>query len=170
MLGASWISLFERIPAKYHDTLVLTMVTGAEIMMKSVLRLEEDFAIIRGRMAGSTDAARVIVMPYDQIVNVAFTKIMLEAEVQSVFGSVLQAPTTQPTENSAAAEPTDPAEQVEAGENATAPADSAEGPMRTVVTRAPGNAGAAAGKSQVQAPSKSILLARLRARLAEQGK
>ena len=170
MQGASWISLFERIPAKYHDSLVLTMVTGAEIMLHSVLRLEDDFAIIRGRMAGSTDAARVIVMPYDQIVNVAFLKAMLETEVQTVFGSVMQAPATRP----AAETPTDEAvrsESAEAAEEDASP-EPEESPMRTIVTRGPAGAAAnaAAGKSQVQAPSKSILLARLRARLAEQGK
>ena len=89
MLGPSWIALFERIPAKYHDTLALSLVTGAEIIMQSVLRLESDFAILRGRMAGSTDAGRVIILPYDQIVNAAFTKRMLEPEVKAVFGEIM---------------------------------------------------------------------------------
>ncbi len=90
MQGPSWIALFTRIPNKLHDTLALTLVTGAEILMQSVLRLESDFAIIRGRMSGSTDAGRVIILPYDQILNLAFTKRMLEPEVKSIFGAILE--------------------------------------------------------------------------------
>ena len=59
MQGPSWIALFERIPVKLHDQLALTLSTGAEILMQSVLRLESDFTIIRGRMSGSTDAGRI---------------------------------------------------------------------------------------------------------------
>ena len=69
MQGASWIALFERIPAKLHDTLALTLVTGAEIIMQSLLRLESDFAIMRGRMAGSTDAGRVIGKAEDEAIK-----------------------------------------------------------------------------------------------------
>src|SRR5438093_8405671 len=71
MQGSSWIALFERIPTKYHDAIALNLVTGAEIMMQSLLRLENDYAIMRGRMAGSTDAGKVLILPYDHIVNLA---------------------------------------------------------------------------------------------------
>ena len=83
-----------RIPAKYHDSLVLTMVTGAEIMLHSVLRLEDDFAIIRGRMAGSTDVVRCdCLMPHDQIAECGLlSRRCSETEVQTVFGSVMQKP------------------------------------------------------------------------------
>src|SRR5204863_4530512 len=95
MQGPSWIALFNRIPSRLHDSVAMTLVTGAEIIMQSMLRLESDYAILRGRMAGSTDAGRVILLPYDQIVNVAFTKRMLEPEVEAVFGKILEQPTGQ---------------------------------------------------------------------------
>src|SRR5207248_3086795 len=56
---------------------------------QSILRLENEFAILRGRMAGSTDAGRVIILPYHQIVNLAFSKRMLEPEVKSIFGECM---------------------------------------------------------------------------------
>ncbi len=92
MQGPSWIALFERIPVNLHDSLGMTLVTGEEILMQSVLRLESDFMLLRGRMSGSTDAGRVLVIPYDQIVNLAFTKRMLVPEVQAVFGQTLESP------------------------------------------------------------------------------
>jgi hypothetical protein len=169
MLGPSWISLFEQIPAKYHDNLALTMVTGAEIMMQSVLRLESDFVILRGRLAGSTDAGRVIVLPYDQIVNVAFIRPLLEPEVQSIFGKLLESPTKQQEAPSGEADQADAAKAAKGSETeAVDTPNGEEVPLRTIMNRPA--AAPAVAKNQSQAPSKSILLARLRARLAEQGK
>ena len=172
MQGPSWIALFQRIPAKLHDNLALTLVTGAEILLQSILRLESDFGIMRGRMSGSTDAGRVLIIPYDQIVNLAFTKRMLEPEVQEVFGNTLETPTGSsgetPAEEATAETPAS-AELVEAKE--VAPSQGITTPMRTALNNPPPppqNGGP--GKGQAPAPSKSILLARLRARLAEQGK
>ena len=173
MLGPSWIALFERIPARLHDTLALTLVTGAEIMMQSVLRLESEYAILRGRMAGSTDAGRVIIVPYQQIVNVAFTKRMLEPEVEAVFGKTLeQAAGHAPAAEDTAAAGSEAAEAEGAdGSNALQPVGSAVA-MRTSQLNPPPPPGPATapGKNPQAPPSKSILLARLRARLAEQGK
>jgi hypothetical protein len=167
MQGPSWIALLERIPAKHQDTLVLTLVTGAEIMMQAILRLESDYAILRGRMAGSTDAGRVILLPYDQIVNVAFTKRMLQPEVEAIFGQLRESPAggAAPTGEEAEA-PMQEAEEMAqdaANEEAAAPS-----PMRPAPP-SPAPAAAGAGKN-APLPSKSLLLARLRARLAEQGK
>ena len=101
MLGPSWINLLGKIPVTLQDSVALTLVfTGAEILMQSVLRLESDFAIIRGRMSGSTDAGRVIILPYDQLVNLAFTKRMLEPEVVAIFGQIMEQATAQAEKDS----------------------------------------------------------------------
>jgi hypothetical protein len=174
MQGPSWIALFERIPARLHDALALTLVTGAEIIMQSVLRLEKDFAILRGRMAGSTDAGRVIVLPYNQIVNLAFVKRMLEPEVKAIFGDIMVS-AAAPAEAAATGE--EPATAQNTGAEETPEETATQGvavQMRTVLNEPPPTgapaAGAAAAKNPPSPPSKSILLARLRARLSEQGK
>lgn len=167
MQGPSWIDLLSRIPAKLHDSLAVTLVTGAEILMQSILRLESDYAIIRGRMSGSTDAGKVLILPYDQLVNLFFTKRMLEAEVEAVFGKIQPSAAAQAAE-SPAAEVAD-AEQ-EAAAKEEAPTQGMVTPMRTAaLNTAPPPPPPAPTKGQAP-PSKSILLARLRARLAEQGK
>src|SRR5438067_1180718 len=173
MQNPSWIALFERIPAKWHDSIALILATGTEILMQSILRLESDYAIIRGRMAGSTDAGRVLILPYDQIVNVAFTKRMLEPEVQAIFGKTMEASsapggTAASDDESAAAALAEP--EVEAEET---PSLALAMQMRTAALNPsqPAAAQAQGGAPAKNAPpSKSILLARLRARLAEQGK
>jgi hypothetical protein len=171
MQGPSWIALFERIPPKLHDTLALTLVTGAEIIMQSLLRLESDFAILRGRMAGSTDAGRVIVLPYHQIVNLAFMKRMLEPEVEAIFGNILQGSGDKggghaSTADEGAAETAGTAEDRPEAANAGADGQAANAQDN----RTPLVPATDPGKNQPRPPSKSILLARLRARLAEQGK
>jgi hypothetical protein len=168
MLGPSWIKLFERIPVTWHDSLALTLATGTEILLQSVLRLEVDYAIMRGRMSGSTDAGRVLIIPYDQIVNLAFTKRVLEPQAREIFGDLLASPTGPETgapgqETTAAQTP---------GAPDAVPVEAAKAPSSSMPTQSsPANplpGGASAAKNAP--PSKSILLARLRARLAEQGK
>lgn len=169
MQGPSWIALLSRIPPKLHDSIALTLVTGAEIMMQSVLRLESDYAIIRGRMAGSTDAGKVLILPYDQLVNLFFIKRMLEPEVEAVFGK-LQMSAAEAGDGSAR----DEAELAAAVEEAAEEEALTQGvsvQMRTATMNNPPPPPPAAPAAKGQAPpSKSILLARLRARLAEQGK
>ena len=171
MQGPSWIALFRRIPAKLHDSLALTLVTGAEIVMQSILRVESEFVILRGRMAGSTDPGRVVVLPYGQIVSVAFTKRMLEPEVQEIFGKVLEPAETQPMEQRAGEEFALAQAEIcapQAEEVQEAVAQGVTMQLRTLnpaMTAAPPS-----DKAKVAPPSKSILLARLRARLAEQEK
>ena len=166
MQGRSWIALFERIPAKYQDSLALATTTGSEIMVQCLLRLEEDFVILRGRMAGTTDAARVVVVPYTQITTIAFTKRMMEPEVQAIFGDLMAAPVAAAPGGGAA----------ERQPSSDTPRDGAEGVEEPVPeqTTPPEDAnGAAAGKDAPKEKpkpiSKSMLLARLRQRLAEQG-
>lgn len=194
MQGASWITLFRRIPARLHNTLALCLTTGGEIVIQDILRLEADYIILRGRMAGSTDAGRVVIIPYDRIVDVAFTKTMSEQEVQKIFaklapvGEVKETPAAPAAEgvadggDSAAPQPAEELEAAATDEGSNSDPEpeepvAAEEPEQhgmTVTLRSAAGYGPAA---QTTAPlketekakpvSKSILLARLRQRLAE---
>jgi hypothetical protein len=167
MQGPSWIAVFERIPAKLHNTLAITVSGGAEIILQSIVRLDSDYAILRGRMSGSTDAARLLVVPFDQIVNLAFTKQMLEHEVEALFGKAMVAPAGEAAVPSPGTEPATVAAAEAAEEEA--PSQGVAQPLRTSLPQ-PTAPGAAAAAKAAPPPSKSILLARLRARLAEKGK
>jgi hypothetical protein len=187
MHGQAWIALIRRIPARLHDALALTLVTGSEIVIQDILRLDPDYVILRGRMAGSTDAGRVVVMPYDQIVNLVFTKRMTEPEVQSIFGQASPSD-GEPAGSSSGpaavasgmAQAADPAQAVPdetiAAANSDTPVDAAEieveeAPatgMTVALRTAPPPPKPAATEKPKPAVSKSVLLARLRQRLAEQ--
>ncbi len=176
MLGPSWIPLFQRIPAKLHNSISLTMVTGTEIVVQAIFRVESNFLILRGRMAGTTDAARLVIVPFDQITNLNFTKQMTEPEVRAIFGKLLEPaeaqngalPESGENQESAAANAliATAAEEPNAEEvQKETPTLGVAVPMTTTLWPNPSPPPAAPEKDK---PSKSILLARLRARLAEQ--
>jgi hypothetical protein len=170
MQGPAWVSLFRRIPAELHDTLVLVLNTGAEVVVNSIIRLERDFALLRGRMAGTMDAGRVTIVPFDQIVYVAVNKKMKEDEAQTFLGKPVrvrvEAPEPEAEEDLEEVVdeeflPETPA----APEPAAAAAPAANG-TEPETAPAPAEGAAPARPAPV---SKSVLLARLRARLGKDG-
>ncbi|MBI3411207.1 MAG: hypothetical protein HY040_22970 [Planctomycetes bacterium] len=178
MHGPSWIALLRRIPVQYHDSLAFSLVTGGEIVVQTLLRLEREFLIMRGRMAGSTDVGRVVILPYSQIITLAFQRRMAEPEVQAIFGQAFDIPVTAeaaaaaPPEESGALDigPVGPATPASAAAADTLPGN-ANTPLPPGSAETPAEPSAAgADKAKNKLPSKSMLLARLRARLAEQGK
>lgn len=170
MQGPSWVVLFKQIPVNLHDCLVLLTTTNAEVMVQRLVRLDADFVILAGRMAGTTDGARIMIMPYDQISNIAFNKKMTDKDVAAIFGAdgILPAPAAALAKTPAAEEK--PAEDVESEESADddlveANVEEEAGEVEVVAEEATPVATAAPAAPAVH-PSKSILLARLRARLA----
>jgi hypothetical protein len=148
MQGASWIALFRRFPLNLHDGLILTLTTGAEVVIQKFVKLDQDYVILRGRMAGTQDNGRVVALPYDNIVAINVTRRLLEQEIEAVFGKEGQtfaanvALTAAASAESSGDTPLDTAEAVEEAEPVEAPAKPAM-------------------------PSKTALLAKLRARLNE---
>src|SRR4051812_42394383 len=82
MHGPAWVSLIRRIPTELHEFLALVLNGGVEVLVNNILRLERDFMVVRGRMAGSMDTGRVTVVPFDQIIYLGVNKKMMEAEAQ----------------------------------------------------------------------------------------
>src|ERR1700736_6301393 len=86
MQGASWIGVIRRVPASLHDSLVVVTTTRAEIFVQKVIRLDRDFLVCLGRLAGSTEQGKVLIIPYDQMTYLAFNKKMSDDEIYSVVG------------------------------------------------------------------------------------
>lgn len=170
MLAPSWVALIRQIPPTLHDCLVLITATGAEIMIQKILVLEQDYMVFRGRMSGVQDGGMVMVMPFDQISNLAFNKRMLEPEVRQIFSNsefVASAPDKTDAEKDAAAAaqaPISPTQTREEMEH-----DAAQVVLATASTNDPSPTPAEPIAKPTQ-PSKSTLLARLRERLSGQSK
>jgi hypothetical protein len=140
-----WEALLRRIPADYHDGLTIATVGGAELVVQQILKMDGPMLILRGRNAGSSEQGKILVISFTQINYVAFKKRLIDAEVEAIFGdrdaNFAALPVALPVSEQA---------ETPALEDEPAPANGTE------------PATAPAGHAKV---SKSILLAKLRARL-----
>src|SRR5438874_11154162 len=85
MQGEAWISLLQRIPQSLHDTLLLMTTTGFEIVLQRLIRLDRDFLVALGRLSGSTDQPKLLIIPYVQMTYLSFNKRMSDEEIESVL-------------------------------------------------------------------------------------
>src|SRR5262245_52810960 len=93
MQSMVWRDLIARIPPKQHDKLVVVTNVGIEITAQEIIRMEDDFLVIRGRISGTSDTGRLFFVPFDQITYVGILKALLESEIAEIVG----APGPQPT-------------------------------------------------------------------------
>ena len=160
MQGPGWLSLLRRLPPALHDGITIVTSNASEIIIQSVVRAERDLLIVRGRMSGSQDTGRVIFIPFDQINYVALGKKPTDPELQEILTKPV-AGGHAAADGSASAD----VEEVEAfvPEAAIEPEPKAESESNDSDGSAPA---ATPGPQKPVHPSKTILLARLRARLA----
>jgi hypothetical protein len=174
MQGTAWIGLFRRIPASLHDSLVLMTSCGMEIVLNRLIRLDREFVVAMGRLSGTTDQPKLLIVPYDQMSYVSITKKLSEEEIQGAIGKPGVVVTVAESASAPAPEPgavNPPAQEV--AEIVDFPQAQASTPATAVgaeAPQAPGPAGAVPPKNgaKVAPPSKTILLARLRERLANE--
>ena len=161
MLEAGWLQIVSRIGVENLDNVSLITVTGNELVIQSVFRMEHDFMIVRARTSGTMDTGRCIVLPYAQIDFLAFNKPMSEDAVQKLFDGPFQAvsPAMMMAPASVPVSAPTPLPYMPAPRSATP-----ETPAATPVDDA------TVGSDSSKHVSKSMLLARLRERLAEKSK
>jgi hypothetical protein len=88
MPHVAWERLLRQLPAKEQDGLMLMTNTRTEIAVQSILRLDSDFLIIKGRLAGSQDAGRVFFIPYAHIDHLGFYRAVKDTEFDEMFADL----------------------------------------------------------------------------------
>jgi len=171
MQGPAWISLLRRIPSAQHDCLVLMTTSMAQIVLQRLIRLENDFLVGLGLLAGSTEQGKVVVIPYDQLTYLSFNKRLTDAEIETVLGQpgvAVKVGESQAQPASAPASAPAVAEE-KPGHESNGPSLLASKTAAADTPSPAKSAGQPAAKPHPKAsmPSKSILLARLRQRLAD---
>src|SRR5437868_6164920 len=160
MQNRAWIKLLQRIPPDRQDGLVLMTNTGVEISIQMIFRQEEDYLVLRGRMAGTTDSGRVFFIPYDQITYLGIVKELKEVEVHALLGG---APALAPSVQRILNTPSPVHAEAEA-----APEPDAAPPEPVAAPVAPEAADASAAPAKpaerLAIPRRSGIIARLRAR------
>ncbi len=154
MLNLAWDTLLRRIPINFHEGLVLATTSGAELVTQNIIQIDKKYVIIRGRPAGTTEAGKIMLIPFDQVVYLSFKQPLTNPQVKAIFGSSnVQFPvvTNEDLGNQ---------EEMEAGEEVNSP-EEANGQQPDQGETTP----AAAENQAPKQPSKSMILAKLRARL-----
>jgi hypothetical protein len=163
MLEAGWLQIVSRIGVENLDNVSLITVTGNELVIQSVFRIEHDFMVIRARTSGTMDTGRCIVLPYAQVDFLAFNKAMSEEQVQKLFDGPFQAsvPAMMMSPSSVPVSTPTPLPYMPAPRSVT-PSSEAQAPAAVEE--------ATPASDTNKHVSKSLLLARLRERLAEKSK
>lgn len=86
MRSKTWADLVRKLPPNYHDSLLLVTSVGIEITIQVVMRVEDEYLVIRGRLGGTTDTGRLFFIPYDQINCISVLRSMPRAELSVMFG------------------------------------------------------------------------------------
>ncbi len=157
MQNTSWVELLRRIPPEQQYNLMLMTNNGLEMSILGVIRVEEDFVVLRARMAG-TDLGRTLFLPYDRITYLGFQKPIKEVEVRAMFGELPpepQAAAELKPEEPAQPPPPEPVPEPQAAAPPAPPPPPSPPPAPQTQVRS---------STRVPLPSKSAILERLRAR------
>ena len=146
-----WKALLRSIPEAHVDNLMLMTKQGTEVNVQAILRMDEDVMILRGRLAGSNDAGRIFVLPYEHFDHIGFQRPLTDAQLQEIFGTTCAASPAKASEAPAA-------------EPAPDPAPPAAAPAAVPTAVIPPSPPAAAAGLLARLPSKSKIIQRLRQR------
>ena len=89
MQSSAWVALLRHVPAEQHNQFMLVTVNGIEIAIQSLLRIEQEFVAIKGRLAGSQEAGRLFFIPYANIAYFGSANPVKDAEFNDTFGSLI---------------------------------------------------------------------------------
>jgi hypothetical protein len=86
MQSAPWIVLLKKLPVEQHNQLMLVTTSGIEMAIQTVLVLEGECLVFKGRVSGCQDAGRLFYVPYDRIEFVGFSRVVTEEEFKAWYG------------------------------------------------------------------------------------
>ena len=155
MESGEWKALINLVPEDYRNSLVVMTTAGTEINIQSVLRLEKEFMVLRGRLAGTTDNGRIFFLPFDHLDYLGFQRVLTEGEIMALLDG-------QPMPGAQAAEGVPAVASSSQPEAAEPPAPEPAPPP----TPPPAAAPAREGGLLARLPSRSQVLQRLRLRSA----
>ena len=167
MQSRTWISLLRRIPNELQDFLVFVTSIGTEISVQSILRMEDEYIVVRGRLAGTTDVGRVFFIPLADVNHVFLQKEMKETEIQALYEQPVSNAPKRVSANGMSLRP--PAEKQMEPEASAVPTQEHETPVDAPSTPASPPT-STKSSPRLPIPSKEAILERLRARVRSGGK
>ena len=80
MDSAGWRQAFSSFRPQDQGIIVIVMSGGMQIAVQEVSRVEDEVVLIRGRIAGTTDAGRLFLIPYSEINLLYVNRSVLQEE------------------------------------------------------------------------------------------
>jgi hypothetical protein len=88
MQSSAWVELLRQVPEKLHQNLLVMTAVGNEIAVQDIVRLEPEYVVIRGRLAGTSDLGRAFFVPFDRVIYIGFQKPVSQTELYGMYGAV----------------------------------------------------------------------------------
>ena len=115
------LELLQKLPPEDHSKIMLVLRNGLAVNVDVLFRTEQEYLVIRGREAGSTDENRAFFLPYEEVAYLKLERAVKLAELRRMYGVSADAapdeaavaepakPTPAPVEEAAPAAAVDPA-------------------------------------------------------------
>lgn len=85
MQSAEWVGMLRLVPEAERTKLVIVLVNGTELCVDTIIRYEDAFVVMRGRVGGQVEEARGFFVPYDQMLYLRLDRVMKVDELQAFF-------------------------------------------------------------------------------------
>jgi len=93
MTTSSWLQLLPKLPQSWKETLVVKTVNGTELSVQAIIRVDESFLVVRGRVAGTTEQGQVYFVPIEKLETICIQKQPKDDEMKQtlveIFGPVV---------------------------------------------------------------------------------
>ena len=84
----AWVAILRHIPADKLSGFTIVLTGNIEITLQSLLRFENEFVVVKGRLSGSQEAGRIFFVPYYHIINLGSMNPMKDEEYEAMFGEL----------------------------------------------------------------------------------
>ena len=85
MSGNDWKAILALIPADQVGSFVLSLFGGSEICLDTIVRIDEKYLVVRGRMSGQIEEGRAFFVPLDKINYLRWEKVVKLDELRGLF-------------------------------------------------------------------------------------
>ncbi len=86
MRKEEFLDICRHIPERDHSKIQLILVTGMQLNIEQIARMEPSYIVFRGREGGQTDDGRGFFVPYEEIVSIKLERVVKLSELKSFYG------------------------------------------------------------------------------------
>jgi hypothetical protein len=87
MQSNEWVGMLRLVPEAERTKLIIVLVNGTELCVDTIVRYEDTFVVMRGRVGGQVEEARGFFVPYDQMLYLRLDRVMKVEELEAFFSS-----------------------------------------------------------------------------------